>query len=547
MEVDLYDAERWGGYDLAAGASRKAYIVKGKTGYVYLVGAGPGDPGLITLRGAQLLERAEVVVFDYLANPQLLRHCPEAETIYVGKQASRHAMTQDEINRLLIAKAREGKRVVRLKGGDPFVFGRGGEEAEALVAEGIGFEVVPGITSAIAAPCYAGIPVTHRDANSSFTLVTGHEKEADYQDPEARGRAAGQGSDVDWAVLAKLPCVAFYMGVKALPGICKRLLENGMRADMPAATIQWGTTPRQRTVVGTISDLPRKVAEAKLTPPAITIVGPVVALRKTINWFETRPLFGQTIVVTRTRQQASDLSMRLEELGARVIEAPTIELAAPADMKVVDESLRSAGSFDWIIFTSRNGVTFARERLMRIGLDVRVFGKAKIAAIGDATAEAIEKELCLKIDRCPESFVAEALAEALIDKGEAKGKRFLLLRADIARPVLREKLQQAGAAEVRDVAVYETKVAAGLPPALLEALKERQVTWVTFTSSSTARNFATLLGSDYREQLKGVKLASIGPITTATMEKLGLTADVEAEVSNIQGLVEGMRSAGGRS
>ena len=279
-------------------------------GIVYLVGAGPGDPRLITVRGKELLESAEVVVFDYLANPQLLKHCPKAETVYVGKQASRHAMTQDQINALLVEKGREGRRVVRLKGGDPFVFGRGGEECEALAAAGIAFEVVPGITSAIAGPCYAGIPVTHRDANSSFTLVTGHEKEADYQDPEARTRPAGAGSDVDWAVLAKLPCLAFYMGVKALPGICKKLRDNGMRPDMPAASIQWGTTPRQRTVTGTISDLPQRVAEAKLTPPAITIIGPVVELRKTMNWFENRPLFGQTVVVTRTRQQASELSIR---------------------------------------------------------------------------------------------------------------------------------------------------------------------------------------------------------------------------------------------
>jgi uroporphyrinogen III methyltransferase/synthase len=508
-----------------------------KTGIVYLVGAGPGDPGLITVRGRELLERAEVVVFDYLANPQLLRCCPTAETIYVGKQASKHAMTQDQINQLLVEKGLQGKRVVRLKGGDPFVFGRGGEEAEALVAAGVRFEVVPGITSAIAAPCYAGIPVTHRNLNSSFTLITGHEKEADYQDPEARGRKPGEASDVDWAVLAKLPCVAFYMGVKALPGICKNLLEHGMRPDMPAASIQWGTTPRQRTVVGTISNLPQKIVEAKLAPPAITIVGPVVGMRKTINWFETRPLFGQTVVVTRTRQQASDLSQQLEELGARVLEAPTIELHPPADWAEVDEALGRAGGFDWLIFTSANGVAFTRQRLMELGKDVRVFGGAKVAAIGEATAEAIREQLCLKVDLCPKSFVAEALAEALVAGKEVEGKRFLLLRADIARPILREKLQEHGAAEVRDVPVYETKIAAGLPPALLEALGEKQVHWVTFTSSSTARNFVELLGADYRKQLEGVKLASIGPVTTGTMRELGLEPTIQAEAFNIDGLV----------
>lgn len=510
------------------------------TGIVYLVGAGPGDPGLITVRGMQLLQRAEVVVYDYLANPQLLRHCPSAETIYVGKQASRHAMTQDQINELLVAKGKLGKRVVRLKGGDPYVFGRGGEEGEALRAAGVPFEVVPGITSAIAAPCYAGIPVTHRDANSSFTLVTGHEKEADYQDPEARTRSAGVGSDIDWAVLAKLPCIAFYMGVKALPGICKRLIENGMRPDMPAASIQWGTTTRQRTVTGTISDLPQRIAEAKLTPPAITIIGPSVAMRPTLNWFENRPLFGQTVVVTRTRQQVSDLSVKLEEQGARVIEAPTIEIVPPADWTKVDEALAKAHTYDWVIFTSQNGVSSTRDRIFELGRDVRIFGQAKVGAIGDVTAAAIREQLCLNVDLCPTSFVAEALADELIAQG-AKGKRFLLLRAEIARPILREKLQEAGAAEVNDVPVYETKAAQSLPPVLLEALAEKQAQWVTFTSSSTAKNFVSLLGADYAKLLEGVKIASIGPVTTSTLKQLGLTPTIEAEVSNIDSLVAALR------
>jgi uroporphyrinogen III methyltransferase / synthase len=509
------------------------------TGIVYLVGAGPGDPGLITVRGMQLLQRAEVVVYDYLANPQLLKHCPQAQMIYVGKQAAEHAMTQEQINGLLVEQGRRGRRIVRLKGGDPYVFGRGGEEGEALRAAGVAFEVVPGITSAIAAPCYAGIPVTHRDANSSFTLVTGHEKEADYQDPEARTRAAGAGSDIDWAVLARLPCIAFYMGVKALPGICQRLIDNGMRPDMPAATIQWGTTPRQRTVSGTISDLPQRVAEAKLTPPAITIIGPSVAMRPALNWFENRPLFGQTVIVTRTRQQVSDLSLKLEELGAQVIEAPTIEVGPPADWRAVDEALLKASTYDWIIFTSQNGVSTTRDRVFQLGRDVRIFGQAKVGAIGDVTAAAIREQLCLQVDLCPESFVAEALAEALIRHGAA-GRRFLLLRADIARPILREKLQQAGAAEVNDVPVYETRPADSLPPGLLDALREKQVQWVTFTSSSTAKNFIALLGRGYRELLQGVRIASIGPVTSTTLRQLDLEPTVEAEVSNIDGLVRAM-------
>ncbi len=284
---------------------------------------------MITLRGADLLRTANVVVYDALANPELLNHCPPAvERIYVGKKASSHSFTQDAINALLVEKATAGKRVVRLKGGDPFVFGRGAEECEALESARINFEIVPGITAAIAAPAYAGIPVTHRDFNSSFTLITGHEKEEEYQDPQAKARSSGAGSDVDWSVVAKLPCLAFYMGLKSLPRICQRLIEHGMPPDMPAATVEWGTTPRQRTIVGTITDLPQRVADAKVGPPAMTIVGRVVSQREKLNWFENRPLFGQTVVVTRTRQQASDLSHRLTDLGARVIEAPTIELCA---------------------------------------------------------------------------------------------------------------------------------------------------------------------------------------------------------------------------
>jgi len=262
-------------------------------GIVFLVGAGPGDPGLITVRGRRLLEQADAVVYDALSDPRLLAHCPDAEQIYVGKRAAAHSFTQEQINELLVKLGRERKRVVRLKGGDPFVFGRGGEECEALRNAGIPFEVVPGITSAIAAPCYAGIPVTHRDFNSSFTLITGHEKEEEYRAAEskARGSAAGS-SDVNWSAIAKLPCIAFYMGVKSLPRICAKLIENGMDPTTPAASIQWGTTPRQRTVVSTVPDLPQKVSEAGLSPPVMTIIGKVVSLRDTMNWFESKPLFG---------------------------------------------------------------------------------------------------------------------------------------------------------------------------------------------------------------------------------------------------------------
>lgn len=514
----------------------------GKIGKVYLVGAGPGDPGLITVRGMQLLQQADVVVYDYLAAPALLNYCPQARKIYVGKKAAEHTLTQEGINQLLVDLGKQGHSVVRLKGGDPFIFGRGGEECLALRAAKVPFEVVPGITSAIGAAAYAGIPATHRDSNSSFTVITGHEKEENYQDPQAKARAgagdAGEASDLDFAALARLPGIAFYMGVKALPRICSKLIEHGMSPDMPAASIRWGTTSQQQTVVGTISTLPQRVAEAGLKPPAITIIGKMVNLRGAMNWFESRPMFGQTFLVTRTRQQASELSQKLMELGARVIEAPTIELQPPADPSQIDQAIREAGTFDWLIFTSANGVAFARQRLDELGLDARVFGKAKVAAIGDATAEAIRQQLCLKVDCSPERFVAEALAEELIKSGEVPGKRFLMLRADIARPVLRDKLQEAGAKEVRDIAIYETVLPKSLPEEALTALRNREVNWVTFTSSSTAKNLMALLGDQARDLMKGLKIASIGPITTGTLRELGYEPTIQAQRFDMAHLVE---------
>jgi uroporphyrinogen III methyltransferase/synthase len=470
-------------------------------------------------------------VYDYLSNPHLLSYCPRAEMIYVGKKAAAHSMPQEQINALLIEKARAGKRVVRLKGGDPFVFGRGGEECQALADAGVAFEVVPGMTAAIAAPAYAGIPVTHRDFNSSFTFVTGHERE----DTEEAA------TDIAWDAIAKLPCLAFYMGAKSLPGICRKLMENGMASETPAATIQWGTMPAQRTVVSTLARLAEDVAAAGLGAPAMTIIGKVVELRKTLAWVERRPLFGQTIVVTRTREQASELSQKLEELGAAVIEAPTIELHEPEDLTEVDAALTRAGDFDWVCFTSASGVTAARKRLAELGKDARVFGNAKLAAIGSATAAAIERELCLKVELCPPSFVAEAMADEFLKRNEVAGRRFLLLRADIARPLLRERLMAGGAAEVRDVALYETRPAKELPAGLIEAIEDGRINWITFSSSSTVRNFVKLIGPDYLRFLKRAKLASIGPITTSTLRETGLTPAAEAKTFNVAGLIKAIK------
>jgi uroporphyrinogen III methyltransferase/synthase len=532
---------------------------------VSLVGAGPGDPGLITVRGAQLLERADVVVYDYLANARLLSYCPRAELIYVGKKAASHSMTQDQINALLVEKGKAGKRVVRLKGGDPFIFGRGGEECLALAAAGLRFEVVPGITAAIGAPAYAGIPVTHRDFNSSFTFITGHEKEEEYKDPEAQSRDAAAGSsDLDWSVIARLPCVAFYMGVKSLPRICAKLIENGMRADMPAAAIRWGTRPQQQTVVGTVGTLADRVREAGLKPPALTIIGQVVSLRETMNWFESRPLFGKTIAVTRTRQQASDLTDQLTALGADVIEAPTIETVPTDNCEAVDAALKhlwlwtqygdqrynaqsswpsSLGNqFNVVIFTSANGVWATRQRLDDLGWDARIFGNAEVAVVGEATARACREALGIKPDIVPSEQTSEGLVTAISSADMIRGFRFLLLRADIARPVLNDLLVREGAAEVVDLPIYATKIVDALPPALLEALDAGEVHWITFTSSSTAKNFATLLGPDYRGRLKNVRIASIGPITTQTLKELGVEPTVQADQFNIEGLVSAIRA-----
>ena len=548
-------------------------------GTVALVGAGPGDPGLITVRGLRLLEAADVVVYDALSSPRLLRHAPRAEHVYVGKLAARHSMTQEQINALIVEQGLAGRRVVRLKGGDPFVFGRGGEECEAVRAAGVPYLVVPGITAAVAAAAYAGIPITHRDFNSGFTLLTGHEKEEAYRDDEAKARNKAAGSsDVDWAAIAKLPCVAFYMGVKALPRITARLIEHGLSPDTPAATIQWGTTSRQRTATATIATIVDAVKATGIGAPAITIVGRVVSLRETLNWFETRPLFGQTVVVTRTRDQASELTDRLEALGANVLEAPTIEtVEAPTAM--IDAALhslsryagggRGRGSADveqpataadplpnpppeyrergpeaapWVVFTSANGVKATKNRMTALKLDARHFAGVQVAVIGDATADAVRAELAIEPDLIPLTFVAEGLADELVARDAVRGRRFVLLRADIARPVLVDRLRAAGAASVEDVAVYETKAATALPPEVVEAVDAGRVDWVTFTSSSTAKNFAALLGPDYATKLANVKTASIGPVTSDTLRSLGLAVTVQAGTAGVDALAASLLS-----
>ena len=504
-------------------------------GKVCLVGAGPGDPGLITSRGLELLRRADVVVYDALANPLLLDEAPaEAKRLYVGKRGGQRSFSQDEINQLLVDEARGCGLVVRLKGGDPYLFGRGAEEAAYLARHGIDCEVVPGVTAGIAVPAAAGIPVTHRQVASTVTFVTGHED-----------LAKGQ-SSVDYEALAGLiksgGTVCFYMGVGRLGAISDELRGAGLAEDVSLAVVQWGTLPQQRHVCSTLGSAADDVAAAGIGSPAIIVVGKVVGIDEPgLDYFTRRPLFGQRIVITRTRQQASDLRRQLDELGATTLEAPTIELVEPDDWAPIDAAIRDVAQYDWLVLTSVNGVAVLDERLRRLGFDSRHLAGVKVAAIGDATAQAVREKLGIGVDLMPERFVAEALAQELIDRHGVTGQRMLLLRADIARPVLPRLLDEAGA-EVTELAVYQTKLVPALPEQVLAAMREGQVDWVTFTSSSTAKNMVELLG-DERSLLDTVKIASIGPITSETIRGLGLTVTVEAGTSNIGGLVEALAGA----
>ena len=497
-----------------------------KKGKVYLVGAGPGDPGLITAKGLKLLRRADVIVYDQLAAPDLLKEArPDANLVYVGKKAGEHTLPQESINQLLVAKAKSGHLVVRLKGGDPFVFGRGGEEAEALAAAGLPFEVVPGVTSAVAVPAYAGIPVTHRGLASLVTFITGHE------DPT---KAA---SDIPWGILGKIRgTLVFLMGVKNLAENCRHLMEGGKPAHTPAALIQSGTLPNQRTVTGTLGEIAAKAKEADIRAPAVLVVGEVVRLRDRLAWWEKRPLWGKVAVVTRTREQASALVELLTEAGARCLEVPTLELAPPDDFGPLDQALDKLGGYQWIVFTSANGVIAFMKRLFEKGRDVRALGRAKLAAIGPATAEAL-RGYALVADVVPARFVAEDLAESLLPRLEP-GSRVLLARAQQAREVLPETLTQYGV-EVEVVPVYQTMIPVAVPPEAMAYLEAGKVDILTFTSSATVHNLAVLLGKKIFQALaRKAVVAAIGPVTAATLEEYGITAQVQPQDYTIPALVE---------
>jgi len=503
---------------------------------VYLVGAGPGDAGLMTMRGAELLARADVVVYDALVNSDLLRLAPAgAELIFAGKRSGLHVMPQEDLNRLLIENARAGKCVVRLKGGDPYVFGRGGEEAEELAAAGMPFEVVPGISSGIAGPNYAGIPLTHRDHCSSFSVITGHE------DPSK------EDVDVDWVQVAAAPGTkVVLMGVTRVGKIADALMANGMAATTPVAVIRWATTGRQQSVFGTLKTIAEAVESARFTPPGIIVIGEVVKLREKLNWFEKRSLFGRRIVVTRTREQASQLSRQLLERGADVLEIPVIRTVPPTDRKSIADVLLELNSYNWLIFTSPNGVAAFFEFFFKAFDDMRDIGGVRIAAVGAATAAKLQ-ELHLKVDVMPDEYVASKIADALAKYESIENLKMLLLRAEVANKDLPKQLEKMGAI-VDDAAVYKTVPETDDRNGAAARLMEGGADWITFTSSSTVEHFNARFDL---KQLAGrhpqLKLASIGPETSKAIAALGLEPAVEAKQHTIDGLVKAIESSSSHS
>jgi len=503
--------------------------MKPTTGKVYLVGAGPGDPGLITVKGLECIQKADVIIYDYLASASLLKYASEdAELVYVGKKSGHHTRPQAEINELIVAKAKQGLAVIRLKGGDPFVFGRGAEEAEVLNKENIPFEVVPGVTSAVAAPAYAGIPLTHRGFTSTLAFVTGH---------EAPNKTE---SNINWEALAKgIGTIVFFMGVKNLPNITQQLLANGMSASMPVALVRRGTMPDQVTITGTLDTIVQKVQAAGLKAPAIIVVGKVVRLRETMQWFENRPLLGKKVVVTRAREQASDLVKQLSDLGADCLEYPTIKIVPADDLRPLDAAIKNLGAYNWLVFTSVNGVDFFFKRLFEQDKDVRALKNVRTASIGPATADRLF-DFGVKSDIIPENYRAESVVEAFTSI-DVKGKKILLPRAREARPILPEALTKMGAA-VDDVTAYGTIAVGDNVEMLLEQLEDSAVDLITFTSSSTVKNFKALLPPEKFESLrKSVTIASIGPITTETAEQLGFTVQITAKEFTIPGLCTAIR------
>jgi uroporphyrinogen III methyltransferase / synthase len=483
---------------------------------VYLVGAGPGDPGLITWKGRKLLAIADSILYDNLANEHLLDFAPKGcERLYVGKKKSVHAFPQEEICAMMIDRARRGLNVVRLKGGDPFIFGRGGEELEALADAGIAFEVVPGVTSPLGIAAYSGIPLTHRAHNKVLTFVTGHDVHG-----------------IDWSKVGQTETLVIFMGIFSIRDIAAQIMRHGRSGETPAVAVRWGTRPDQQTVTATLATIADRIEQADLKPPATVIIGEVVALREKIDWFEKLPLFGRKVVVTRAADQAAELSDRLRELGADAVELPVIALEPPADAAPLDRAIENLRDYDWLIFTSANGVRFFLERLDHSRHDLRAI-KARICAIGPATRQAIE-DLHLKVDLMPEEYVAEGVVKAFAGEDLA-GKKILLPRAAVARDVIPIELAKLGA-QVDVVEAYRNVAPSNAAARAHDIfLSEKKPDWITFTSSSTVKNLLAITG---RDALDGIRIASIGPVTSSTLSAHGLTVDAEAKQFTLDGLID---------
>jgi uroporphyrinogen III methyltransferase/synthase len=497
-----------------------------KRGFVYLVGAGPGDPGLFTIKGKELLEQAEVVVYDRLVSPEIIAWAnPQAELIYVGKESSRHTLSQDEINALLAEKAGQGKKVVRLKGGDPFVFGRGGEEALYVRERGLDFAIVPGISSAIAVPAYAGIPVTHRDTTSSFAVITGHEK------------PGKEVSSINWKLISTgIGTLVFLMGVENLEYIVKNLMENGRNPETPVALIRRGTMPDQEVVSGKLNNIVERVRQAELKPPAIIVVGETVDLRRELGWWETGPLWGKRIMVTRSRNQASILVKKIRELGGDAIEFPTIEIAEEKNLDQLYRAFKDIKSYYWIIFTSVNAVDIFFRKLKSQGHDIRILAGIKIGAIGPATAARL-RECGLLVELMPDEYQAEGIVKE-IQNEIVPGQKVLLPRARGARDILPLQLKKLGA-DVEEIFLYQAVVPNNIKNVNVTEILAQSIDYISFTSSSTVTNFIDIIGSQQAQAFsRKVKVVCIGPITAEKAREKGLKVDISASEYTIDGLLQ---------
>ncbi len=501
-------------------------------GKVYIVGAGPGDIGLLTVKGLKCLQTAEVVVYDFHLNAQILNYIDhDAEFIYAGKRGGQHTMTQDEINRTLLEKAREGKRICRLKGGDPFVFGRGGEEAEILAKEGIEFEIVPGISSAVAAPAYAGIPLTHRKYSSSFAVVPGYED------------VTKKDNFIDWTRLATgVGTIVFLMTVKNIDEVCKKLIENGRSAETPVAVVRWGTRADQTTLVGKLGNISQRVKDKVIKPPAVMVVGDVVKLRDTLKWIEKKPLFGQRILVTREHTYGFE---PLEEMGAEVMEFSTIKIVPAQDWSELDKAIDNIESYDWITLTSGNGVKFFFQRLFERERDIRDLKGIKICAVGSKTASAIKK-FGIKVDLIPKEFNAEGLIEVFVQSTDSRtqtpdkklrGLKILLPRAEVAREVFPDEVRKLGG-EIDVPPVYRTIKPEIHGKRLQRFLKEGKISIATFTSAATFNNFLDITGKNASSLLKDVMIAVIGPVTAEAVVKAGLKVSIMPKEATIDAMVQ---------